>query len=112
LGRRDDNSDLLPGTLHMMVLRTLQHEPMHGYAIAKRIRDWSKGEIEIEDGSLYPALTRMVLKGWLKAKPALSENNRKIKNYELTVAGRKRLQEESGTFDKMIRAIQLVMRPS
>src|SRR5437870_12976657 len=103
--------DLLPGTLYMMILRTLNQGPMHGYAIAKRIRDWSKGDIEIEDGSLYPALTRMVLKGWLKAKPALSENNRKIKNYELTVAGRKRLQEESGTFDKMIRAIQLVMRP-
>ncbi len=54
LGRRDDNTDLLPGTLHMMILRTLQKEPMHGYAIAKRIRDWSKGDIELEDGSLYP----------------------------------------------------------
>jgi DNA-binding PadR family transcriptional regulator len=85
---------------------------MHGYGIAKRIRDWSNGEIEIEDGSLYPALTRMVLKGWLKTQPALSENNRKIKLYELTDAGRDRLKQESGAFDKMIRAIQLVMRPS
>jgi PadR family transcriptional regulator, regulatory protein PadR len=96
----------------MMVLRTLQHEPMHGYAIAKRIRDWSNGNIEIEDGSLYPALTRMVLKGWLNTQPALSENNRRIKLYELTEAGRERLHQESGAFDKMIRAIQLVMRPS
>ncbi len=96
----------------MMILRSLHREPMHGYAIARHIRDWSKGDIEIEDGSLYPALTRMVVKGWLKTKPAISETGRKVKIYELTAAGRKRLQEESGTFDKMIRAIQLVMRPS
>jgi PadR family transcriptional regulator PadR len=96
----------------MMILRTLQHERLHGYAIAKRIRDWSGGDIEVEDGSLYPALTRMVLKGWLKAKPALSENQRKIKLYELTPEGRKRLEQESGTFNKMIHAIQLVMKPS
>jgi PadR family transcriptional regulator, regulatory protein PadR len=95
-----------------MILRTLQRERLHGYAIAKRIRDGSGGELEIEDGSLYPALTRMVLKGWLKVKPALSENQRKIKLYELTPEGRKRLELESGTFNKMIRAIQLVMKPS
>jgi PadR family transcriptional regulator PadR len=112
LGRRDDNADLLPGTLHLMILRTLQREQLHGYAIAKRIRELSGGDIDIEDGSLYPALTRMVLKGWVKAKPALSENQRKIKIYELTPAGRKRLEQESGAFSKMIRAIQLVMKPS
>jgi transcriptional regulator len=95
-----------------MILRTLQREQLHGYAIAKRIRELSRGEIEIEDGSLYPALTRMVLKGWLKAKPALSENQRKIKLYALTAAGRKRLEREAGIFNKMIRAIQLVMKPS
>jgi PadR family transcriptional regulator PadR len=112
LGRRDENTDLLPGTLHLMILRTLQREHLHGYAIAKRIRELSGGEIEIEDGSLYPALTRMILKGWLKARPALSANQRKIKLYELTPAGRKRLEQESGAFNKMIRAIQLVMKPS
>ncbi|HEY1756496.1 MAG TPA: PadR family transcriptional regulator [Bryobacteraceae bacterium] len=112
MGRRDGNADLLPGTLHLMILRTLQREHLHGYAIAKRIRELSGGEFEIEDGSLYPALTRMVLKGWLKAKPALSENQRKIKIYELTPAGRRRLEQESGAFKKMIRAIQLVMKPS
>jgi PadR family transcriptional regulator PadR len=95
-----------------MILRTLQREQLHGYAIAKRIRELSRGEIEIEDGSLYPALTRMVLKGWVKAKPALSENQRKIKLYELTLAGRKRLGQETGTFNKMIRAVQMVMKPS
>jgi PadR family transcriptional regulator, regulatory protein PadR len=95
-----------------MILRTLQREHMHGYAIAKHIRELSGGDIDIEDGSLYPALTRMVLKGWLKAKPALSENQRKIKLYELTAAGRKRLEQESGAFNKMIRAIQLVTKPS
>jgi transcriptional regulator len=95
-----------------MILRTLQRERLHGYAIAKRIRELSSGEIEIEDGSLYPALTRMVLKGWLKATPAISENQRKIKLYELTAAGRRRLEQESGVFNKMIRAIQLVIQPS
>ncbi len=112
MGNRDNNTDLLPGTLHMMILRTLRQEPLHGYAIASRIRDWSGGDLEIEDGSLYPALTRMVLKGWLVAKPAISENNRKIKLYELTPEGRERLEQESGSFEKMIRAIQLVMRAS
>lgn len=112
MGRRDDNTDLLPGTLHLMILRTLQREHLHAYAIAKRIRELSGGDIDIEDGSLYPALTRMVLKGWLKARPALSDNQRKIKLYELTPAGRKRLDQESGAFHKMIRAIQLVIKPT
>ena len=101
--------DLLPGTLYMMILRTLQEEPLHGYAIAKRIRDWSRGDLEIDDGSLYPALNRMLVKGWLKAEWGTSENNRSARFYRLTVSGRKRLEHESATFDRMIKAIQLVM---
>jgi transcriptional regulator len=106
------NQDLLPGTLYMMILRTLNQGPMHGYAIAKRIRDWSKGDLEIEDGSLYPALNRMLIKGWVKAEWGMSDNNRRACFYKLTPVGKKRLEEESSAFDKMIRAIQLVMRTS
>ena len=106
------NPDLLPGTLYMMILRTLNPGPLHGYAIAKRIRDWSRGDLEIEDGSLYPALNRMLIKGWLKAEWGISDNNRRARFYRLTADGRKQLDKESNAFDKMIRAIQLVMRTS
>jgi PadR family transcriptional regulator, regulatory protein PadR len=106
------NDDLLPGTLYMMILRMLHQGPLHGYAIAKRIRESSKGDIEIEDGSLYPALNRMMIKGWLKAEWGISENNRRARFYRLTPEGRKQLEKESSSFDKMIRAIQLVMRAS
>jgi transcriptional regulator len=106
------NPELLPGTLYMMILRTLNPGPLHGYAIAKRIRDWSKGGLEIEDGSLYPALNRMLEKGWVKAEWGITDNNRRARFYRLTAAGRKRLEAESTAFNKMIRAIQMVMRTS
>ena len=108
----DRNSELLPGTLYMMILRTLHPGPLHGYAIAKRIRDWSKGGLEIEDGSLYPALNRMLEKGWLKAEWGVTDNNRRARFYRLTPAGRKRLEAESTAFNRMIRSIQMVMRTS
>jgi transcriptional regulator len=107
-----DNPDLLPGTLYMMILRTLRHGPLHGYAIARRIKDWSKGDLQIEDGSMYPALNRMLVKGWLKAEWGTSENNRRARFYRLTPEGRKQLDKESSAFDRMVRAIQLVMRPA
>jgi PadR family transcriptional regulator, regulatory protein PadR len=112
LGKQLPGPDLLPGTLHMMILRTLNQGPLHGYAIAKRIRDWSKGELEIEDGSLYPALNRMLTKGWLAAEWGETQNNRRARFYRLTSAGKKRLEAESSSFHKMIRAIQMVMRTS
>jgi len=95
-----------------MILGTLNQGPQHGYAIARHIRDWSKGGLEIEDGSLYPALNRMLLKGWLKAEWGVTENNRRARFYRLTAAGKKRLEAESSAFNKMVRAIQLVMRTS
>jgi transcriptional regulator len=106
------NPDLLPGTLYMMILGTLNQGPLHGYAIAKRIRDWSKGDLEIEDGSLYPALNRMLMKGWVKAEWGMTENNRRARFYKLTPAGRKQLEQESAAFNRMVRSIQLVMRTS
>lgn len=96
----------------MMILRTLNQGPLHGYAIAKHIHDWSKGGLEIEDGSLYPALNRMLQKGWLTAKWGVTENNRKARFYQLTPAGKKQLDTESNAFNKMVRTIQMVMRTS
>ena len=106
------NQDLLPGTLYMMILRTLRQGPLHGYAISKRIRDWSKGGLDIEDGSLYPALSRMLLKGWVSAEWGVTENRRKARFFKLTASGRKQLETESGAFNKMIRAIRMVMATS
>src|SRR2546427_9467602 len=104
------NSDLLPGTLYMMVLRTLSAGPLHGYAIARRIKDSSHDRLAIEDGSLYPALNRMLVKGWLKAEWGISENNRKARFYKLTADGRKQLERETRQFEKLVMAIQRVMR--
>jgi transcriptional regulator len=109
MGERN-TPELLPGTLYMLILRTLAAGPMHGYAIVKRVKECSGQSIEIEDGSLYPALNRMMVKGWLKADWGVSENNRKARFYSLTPEGRKQLDEEAAEFDRLIQAIQLVMR--
>jgi len=104
------NPDLLPGTLYLLILRTLRGGPLHGYAIAKRIKEASEQGLEIEDGSLYPALNRMLVKGWLVAEWGISENNRKARFYRLTQDGRKQLAQETDDFDRMVRAIQNVLR--
>jgi len=83
---------------------------LHGYAIARRIKDASDDNLQIEDGSLYPALNRMLVKGWLAAEWGISENNRKARFYRLTTEGRKQLNSEAKDFDNLVRAIQLVMR--
>jgi len=102
--------ELLPGTLFMMILRSLRKGPLHGYAIAQRIHEASENGLQVEAGSLYPALNRMLVKGWLKAEWGLSGNNRRARFYSLTRAGRRQLQAETKQFEKVIRAIQLVMR--
>jgi transcriptional regulator len=102
--------ELLPGTLYLLILRTLSRGPLHGYAIVKRIKDASREGLRIEDGSLYPALNRMLVKGWLTSEWGVSENNRKARFYRLTPEGRKQLDQEAGEFDRLVRAIQLVMR--
>ena len=101
---------LLPGTLFMFVLRTLARGPLHGYAIARRIKDASANGLEIEDGSLYPALNRMLVKGWVAAEWGISENNRRARFYRLTAEGRKQLAAETQEFETLVRTIQLVMR--
>jgi transcriptional regulator len=101
---------LLPGTLYLLVLRTLRRGPLHGYAIARHIKDSSEQNLAIEDGSLYPALNRMLVKGWLTSEWKISENNRRARFYRLTAEGRKQLEKETAEFDRMVAAIQLVLR--
>ena len=110
---KDNNRDspqLLPGTLYLLVLRTLAAGELHGYAIARRIKQCSAEVLEVEEGSLYPALNRMLVKGWLDAKWGTSENGRKARFYRLTPEGRKQLASDANEFNRLIDAIQLVMR--
>jgi len=100
----------LPGTLYLLILRTLAAGPLHGYAIARRIKERSAEVLDVEEGSLYPALNRMLLKGWLRAEWGTSETNRKARFYSLTKEGQKRLVAEAGEFNKLVNAIQLVMK--
>jgi transcriptional regulator len=101
--------DLLPGTLEMLVLRTLVRAPMHGYGIAQRLEQVSEGVLQVGEGSLYPALQRLLLNGWVEAEWATSENNRRVRLYSLTRAGRKRLADEKAGYERMTGAIAKVM---
>ncbi len=105
-----ETPQLLPGTLFMLVLRTLERGPLHGYAIAKRIRETSGDGLEIEDGSLYPALNRLLVKEWVEAEWGVSETGRRARFYRLTPVGRRQLEIESREFERMVKAIRLVMR--
>jgi len=102
-------NEMLPGTLGMLVLRVLQQDSLHGYAIAQRIHQLSNDLLQVEEGSLYPALQRMLLKGWVKAEWGISETNRKVRFYQLTPAGRKQLQSELSDYDRVTQGIQAVL---
>ena len=102
----------LYGVLDMLVLRTLVFGPMHGYGIAGAIRDTSGEALKIEFGSLYPALKRLELKGWIASRWEVSERNRRVKVYRLTAAGRKRLRTEKTEWANFLRAVTLVMKPT
>jgi PadR family transcriptional regulator PadR len=104
--------DLFPGALEMMVLQTLQGGPMHGYALAQVIKRNSGDLLEIEEGSLYPALQRMLKAGWLKAEWGLSARNRKVRVYRITAVGRRQLERKVSSFDRMLEGIARVMRPA
>jgi transcriptional regulator len=101
--------DLLPGTLDMLVLRTLLRGPLHGYGIAERLRMISEDVLVVGESSLYPALQRLLLNGWVKAEWGASENNRRARFYTVTAAGRKRLAEERQEFNRLVVAIQRVL---
>ena len=101
--------DLLPGTLDLLILRTLVAGPLHGYAIADRLKVVSQDVLQVGESSLYPALQRLLLNGWVKAEWGSSENNRRARFYTLTAAGRKRLAAERQEFERLVFAIQRVL---
>ena len=105
----DAKAELVPGTLIMLILRVLEPGAMHGYAIAQRIRQLSSDALRVEEGSLYPALQRLLLQGWVKAEWRKTETNRRARYYTLTAAGRKQLGIEVSEFQKMIAAIGRVL---
>ena len=104
-----DRVTLLQGTLDLLILRTLQPGPAHGHAIAKAIERTSEDVLQVEQGSLYPALHRLLKRGWILAEEGTSENNRRAKFYKLTVKGRKQLTVEAGKWDKMAAAIARIL---
>jgi PadR family transcriptional regulator PadR len=102
-------TDLLQGTLDMLILKTLVAEPQHGWAIALRIQQVSDNVLQIGQGSLYPALHRLEYKGWIRAQWGASENNRKARYYSLTATGRRQLELELDNWDRLTGAINLVL---
>jgi PadR family transcriptional regulator, regulatory protein PadR len=100
---------LPPGTLVMLILRVLATGPLHGYAIAQRIAVLSKDELSVEEGSLYPALQKLLLKGWVKAADGVSDTGRAVRTYRLTPAGRKRLDVERAEYRRVTMAITAVL---
>jgi PadR family transcriptional regulator PadR len=99
-----------PGTLAMLVLRVLRSEPLHGYAIAQRIRALSDSVLEAEEGSLYPTLQRMLLEGWVTAKAGVSETGRRVRFYTITREGLKQLKQEIADYQQATAAIQAILR--
>mgnify|MGYP001070295215 CR=1 FL=1 len=114
MGREEHSfrTEIPPGTLYMLILKTLSRGPMHGYGIAQRIQQSSEEVLQVEEGSLYPALQRMLIKGWVTAEWAQSENNRRARYYRLTPAGRKQLGIEVSEFSRAMEAIGRVIQPA
>ena len=104
--------DLFPGALEMMILQVLRRGPMHGYALAQVIKRTSDELLQIEEGSLYPALQRMLKAGWVAAEWGVSARNRQVRIYKILPAGRKQLEREISSFERMLDGIARVMRPS
>jgi transcriptional regulator len=100
---------LPPGTLVLLILRVLASQPLHGYAIAQRIAALSSDELSVEEGSLYPALQKLLLKGWVKATSTISDTGRQVREYRLTPAGRKQLDAERNRYQRVSRAIAAVL---
>src|SRR6201987_1333057 len=101
--------DLPQGTLDLLILRTLSLEPLHGWAVSERIQQISSKVLQVQQGSLYPALHRLERRGWIKARWGASDNNRRAKYYELTTAGRKQLEAEKSQWKKLSAAVAQVL---
>jgi PadR family transcriptional regulator PadR len=103
--------DLFPGALEMMILRTLRRQPLHGYALAQYIRRSSNDLLQIEEGSLYPALQRLLKEELVRAEWAISSTNRRVRIYKITPAGAKHLEREVSSFERMLEGIRRVLSP-
>jgi transcriptional regulator len=101
--------DLIQGTLNVLILKTLSWGPMNGYAIAQWVREATQGDIDLEEGALYPALHRMEHRGWLTAEWGVSENNRRAKYYRLTTAGRRALRARTDSWERLVSAVGRVL---
>src|SRR5215471_1298826 len=110
--KMQDQRDLFPGALEMMILQTLKLKPLHGYALAQHIKQSSDDLLQVEEGSLYPALQRMLKAGWVKAAWGISATNRRVRTYQLTPAGRKHVQREVSSFERMLQGITRVLAPA
>jgi transcriptional regulator len=109
MGKQKAPAELLPGTLDLLILKALAGERMHGYGIAQHLKRSSDDVLQVGESSLYPALQRLLMRGWLKAAWGASDNNRRARYYELTAAGRKQLSVEREEFDRVIMAIHKVL---
>jgi transcriptional regulator len=107
-----DRVELLQGTLDLLILQTLLPGPAHGHAIAKTIERTSEDVLQVEQGSLYPALHRLIKRGWISAGEGTSENNRRAKFYRLTAKGRRQLRVETTKWEKLARAIACILKPA
>jgi transcriptional regulator len=110
--KRGDRQELLPGTLDMLILKTLSRQVMHGYGIAEHIRQVSADVLKVEEGSLYPALQRLQLQGLIASEWGHSANNRRARYYRLTASGRRALGESESSFSRLVEAIARVMKPA
>lgn len=108
---RLERQDLFPGALEMMVLQTLNRSPLHGYALAQAIKRLSDDALRVEEGSLYPALQRMLKAGWISARWGISDRNRQVRIYQVTTKGRAQLGKKVAAFDQMLAGILRVLRP-
>jgi transcriptional regulator len=111
MGKHDRRKDLFPGALELMVLQTLRWQPLHGYALVQHIRRTSNELLQVEEGSLYPALQRMLKQGLVKGEWSISATNRRVRIYEITAAGRKHLEREISSLDRLLEGIRLVLTP-
>ena len=106
----NERTDLLQGTLELLILNTLAREPMHGYGIVQRIHEAAEDLLKVEDGSLYPALYRMEERGWIKSEWGLSENNRRARFYKLTRTGQRKLEAERANWNRISKAVTRILQ--
>jgi PadR family transcriptional regulator PadR len=111
MAKSPQQRDLFPGALEMMILQSLRYQPMHGYALVQHIKERSNELLQVEEGSLYPALQRMLKEEFLKAEWKISDTNRKVRLYKITPVGIKHLEHEVFRFERMLEGISLVLSP-